>query len=187
MLLGNARPGDASAATESTKGGDEGRQHLGGTVHSKGETCPRYPCLHCCLVFVLGTIDTTWCWHMKLVTWNDLFTWDHLRDLATFSMFPPQLPKKRNTPAAWRITEYTDKSQRERRHKIVTDWRRYRRNQILMSRKGTLIFVKFIWYNILDCIFKGHQISYLLHIHIHIILPMFWMSSLTRSYNMYMK
>ena len=32
LLLNNARPGDASAATKSTKGGNEGRKHLGGPV-----------------------------------------------------------------------------------------------------------------------------------------------------------
>ena len=32
LFLDNARPGDASAAAKSTKGGNEGRKHLGGPV-----------------------------------------------------------------------------------------------------------------------------------------------------------
>ena len=192
MLLGDARPGDASAATKSTKGGDEGRQHLGGTVYSKGETCPRYPCLHCCLVFVLGTIDTTWllahetCYLKRFVHLRPFARLGHIFHVSTSAAKETKhLSCLKRPPRV--ITEYTDKSQRDRRHKIVIDWRRYRRNQILMSRKGRLIFVKFIWYNILYCIFKRHQITYFITHTYSIQFCPFWMSSLTRSYNMYMK
>ena len=115
MLLGNARPGDASAATESTKGGDEGRQHLGSLLRRRDlSTLSMFT-----LLLSIRTIDTT-CYLIQFVHLRPFARLGHIFHVSTSAAKETKhLSCLKRPPRV--ITEYTDKSQRQRRHKIVTD------------------------------------------------------------------
>ena len=80
LFLDNTRPGNARAAAKGTKGGDQGRKHLGGPViHAFQATN--------FVEFVLKFND------LEILFCNAFITWDHFRDLPKASMFS-QLPEK---------------------------------------------------------------------------------------------